>query len=98
MSRAKTLSVIFGISALFALLAFGCSADEPESAPAPTAAPAAPAPTAPAPAAPAPTAMPAPAPTSAPAEMAADKYGGVLQYGQGPNVEHIFHLTYSGGA
>jgi ABC-type transport system substrate-binding protein len=24
--------------------------------------------------------------------------GGVLRYGMGPNVEHIFHLTYSGGA
>ena len=107
MSRAKTLGIIVCISALLALFAFGCSADEPEPATAPTTAPApapaAPAPTtppAPAPAqpAPAPTAAPAPAPTSAPADMAVGKYGGILQYGQGPNVEHIFHLTYSGGA
>ena len=27
-----------------------------------------------------------------------DRYGGILMYGQGPNVEHLFHLTYSGGA
>ena len=26
------------------------------------------------------------------------RYGGILMYGTGPNVEHIFHLTYSGGA
>ncbi len=24
--------------------------------------------------------------------------GGILKYGAGPNVEHLFHLTYSGGA
>ena len=27
-----------------------------------------------------------------------DRYGGILMYGSGPNVEHLFHLTYSGGA
>ena len=27
-----------------------------------------------------------------------DRYGGTLLYGMGPNVEHLFHLTYSGGA
>ena len=30
--------------------------------------------------------------------MGMDRYGGILMYGQGPNVEHLFHLTYSGGA
>ena len=30
--------------------------------------------------------------------MDMDRYGGVLLYGAGPNVEHLFHLTYSGGA
>ena len=60
------------------------------------------------PAAPAATAMPAPAitqPTAVPAPAAAPampaseaKYGGIFEYGQGPNVEHVFHLTYSGGA
>ena len=103
MSRIKILGILTGIAALLALFALGCSADEPEPAPAPTSAPAAPAPApttppAPAPAAPAPTAMAAPAPTAAPADMSMGKYGGILKYGQGPNVEHIFHLTYSGGA
>ena len=71
--------------------------------------PASPAQPAPAmPAAPAATAMPAPAitqPTAVPAPAAAPampasqaKYGGIFEYGQGPNVEHVFHLTYSGGA
>ncbi len=27
-----------------------------------------------------------------------DKSGGILKYGQAPNVEHVFYLTYSGGA
>lgn len=27
-----------------------------------------------------------------------DRYGGILMYGLAPNVEHLFHLTYSGGA
>ena len=27
-----------------------------------------------------------------------DRHGGKLLYGMGPNVEHLFHLTYSGGA
>ena len=31
-------------------------------------------------------------------DMSMDRYGGVLLYGAGPNVEHLFHLTYSGGA
>ncbi len=26
------------------------------------------------------------------------RYGGIIKYGMGPNVEHLFHLTYSGGA
>ncbi len=30
--------------------------------------------------------------------MDMDRYGGILMYGSGPNVEHLFHLTYSGGA
>ena len=30
--------------------------------------------------------------------MDSDRYGGTLMYGMGPNVEHLFHLTYSGGA
>ena len=30
--------------------------------------------------------------------MDMDRYGGILMYGAGPNVEHLFHLTYSGGA
>ncbi len=30
--------------------------------------------------------------------MGMDRYGGTLMYGQAPNVEHLFHLTYSGGA
>ena len=40
---------------------------------------------------------------AAPAPMAPmggdmDRYGGIFLYGMGPNVEHLFHLTYSGGA
>ncbi len=30
--------------------------------------------------------------------MGMDRYGGILMYGLAPNVEHLFHLTYSGGA
>ena len=41
------------------------------------------------------SAMPA-APASGAMDM--DRYGGILMYGAGPNVEHLFHLTYSGGA
>ena len=100
MRGVKTIAFLTIIAAILGLAAFGCSADDPEPSPAPTSAPAAPAPAAPP--APAPTAAPAaPAPTTAPAapaEMASDKHGGILKYGQGPNVEHIFHLTYSGGA
>ena len=40
--------------------------------------------------------MPAPAMDDSGMDM--DRYGGVLMYGAGPNVEHLFHLTYSGGA
>ena len=39
--------------------------------------------------------MPAP---SQPMDAGMDRSGGVLLYGTGPNVEHLFHLTYSGGA
>ncbi len=105
MRSAKTIGFLVIIAAFLGLVAFGCSSDEPAPAPAPTSAPA-PAPaatTAPAAPAPAPTSAPAPAPAAttapaAPAEMAMDKHGGVLKYGQEPNVEHVFHLTYSGGA
>ena len=30
--------------------------------------------------------------------MGMDRSGGIFMYGLGPNVEHLFHLTYSGGA
>ena len=40
------------------------------------------------------SAMPAPDASG----MDMDRYGGILMYGAGPNVEHLFHLTYSGGA
>ena len=43
-------------------------------------------------------AMPAPAMSSGDGMMAMGKKGGILRYGMGPNVEHVFHLTYSGGA
>lgn len=95
MRLTKTLGILIGIAALFGLVAFGCSADEPE----PAQQPAAPVPAAPAPTTPPAPVAPAPAPTAAPdMDMDMGKYGGIFQYGQGPNVEHIFHLTYSGGA
>lgn len=36
--------------------------------------------------------------TTAPMGGDMDRHGGKLLYGMGPNVEHLFHLTYSGGA
>ena len=37
-------------------------------------------------------------PAAGPMGMDMDRYGGTLMYGAGPNVEHLFHLTFSGGA
>ena len=44
-------------------------------------------------------AMAIPTPAMVESDMGMDdRYGGILMYGSGPNVEHLFHLTYSGGA
>ncbi|MCI0437956.1 MAG: ABC transporter substrate-binding protein, partial [Chloroflexi bacterium] len=100
---------LFALGAVFvaalSLIAVGCSsADEDGAEPQATQQPAA-QPTSPpasqqpsTQASPTPSAVAQPTPAQTEPPVTAAKTGGILLYGQGPNVEHVFHLTYSGGS
>lgn len=93
---------VVAISIALVVVAGGCGAEEPTATSVPPTATAVPptATTAPVatatPVAAGPTATPTSAPIPTPSEKI--KTGGMLKYAMNPNVEHVFYMTYSGGA